>query len=479
MTAQTTTAITSFKHLFGDRAITPDSRTAFETTRTQPWSQANWQAAACYLHLSSAQEVSSTLGIIRETGCKFAIRSAGHNPNLGFNSAGETAVVLDLSNLRSRELSPNREVAYVGAGNQWGEIYAWLEGEGRSAVGGRCAEVGMGFLLGGGYPALPNLYGLGSDNVENFEVVLFDSKIINANTTENLDLFRALKGGGSNFGIVTRFDIRTHPLLNLQYSIKLFRPADYIAVNKATIDMQEAMGADPNIGIFTNYNPQFAAAGLVYANDTGDEYEILDAKLSAALPVPIMVPCPKTEGSQSSLTKIMDHPGGPQKRYVGTLSTKHSEKLYADVYHAWQETLPTIPEGGVLHYTIQPLGTACVEKSESSGGNVMGLEGCAQCWWVFTCEWPDQGQDSPGDTAARSALDTLVQKVQEYARSKGLLLDYLTSNFASAGQPVLQSYGFENVKLMREAANKYDPEGLFQKQQCGGFLLRDISGLEV
>ncbi|KAL4790312.1 6-hydroxy-D-nicotine oxidase [Aspergillus venezuelensis] len=463
MTTQITAAIASFKELLGDRAVFPASSTTFEASRTKPWSQGNWQPAACYVHLNDVQEVASALNIVREIGCNFAIRSAGHNPNTGFNNADETGVVLDLSNLRSRELSADKEIAYVGAGNQWGGIYTWLEGEGRSIVGGRCAEVGMGFLLGGGYPALPNLHGLGSDSVVNFEVALSDGKIVNANSSENTDLFRALKGGGSNFGIVTRFDIKTHPSLNLQYSIKLYKPDDYVAINKATIRMQAEMEADPKIGVFTNFNPQFGAVGLVYANAAG------------TLPEPIMVPVPKTGGSQSSLTKVMGHPGGPQKRYVGTLSTKYSEDLYEDVYLAWRKALPKIPDGGVLHYTIQPLGAVCVEKSEDFGGNVLGLESCAQCWWVFTCEWPDQGFDS-SDTAARSALDSLVESAQESARCRGLLLNYLTSNFASANQAVLQSYGGENVKLMREVAGKYDPDGLFQKQQWGGFLLRDLPG---
>ncbi|KAL4961862.1 FAD-binding oxidoreductase [Aspergillus stella-maris] len=478
MSIQAATATKLFQALFADRAVTPDLPSTFETSRTKPWSQGNWQAAACYVLLSNTQEVSSALNVIKETGCRFAIRSAEHNPNRGFNNADESGVVLDLSNLRSRELSADKEIAYIGAGNQWGEIYAWLEGEGRCIVGGRCAEVGMGFLLGGGYPALPNLYGLGSDNVVNLEVVLPDSRIVNANSSENTDLFRALKGGGSNFGIVTRFDIKTHPILDLQYSIKLYRPDDYVAINKATIKMQEEMEAEPRIGVFTNFNPQFGAVGLVCANATGIEYDELESKLSAALPDPIMIPVPKTEGSQSSLTKVMAHPGGPQKRYVGTLSTKYSEDLYEDVYLAWQKSLPKIPDGVVLHYTIQPLGAACVEKSDSHGGNVLGLEICAQCWWVFSCEWPDQGFDS-SDTEARSALDSLVEGAQESARSKGLLLNYLTSNFASAGQAVLQSYGAENLKLMQAAAQKYDPDGMFQKQQWGGFLLRDLPGVEA
>lgn len=89
--------------------------------------------------------------------------------------------------------------------------------------------------------------------------------------------------------------------------------------------------------------------------------------------------------------------------------------------------------------------------------------------WVFTCEWPKDGDD----VAAQSAVDTMSEKVQNLAKARGLLLDFRCMSFATASQKVLGSYGAENVKRMQEVAAKYDPEGVFQKLQNGGFLLRE------
>ena len=88
---------------------------------------------------------------------------------------------------------------------------------------------------------------------------------------------------------------------------------------------------------------------------------------------------------------------------------------------------------------------------------------------MFTCEWPKDGDD----TAAQNAVDKMLERVQSLAEERQLLLDYRCMSFAQASQKVLGSYGAENVQRMQDVAAKYDPEGVFQKLQHGGFLLRN------
>ncbi|GLA46849.1 hypothetical protein AnigIFM63604_011450 [Aspergillus niger] len=88
----------------------------------------------------------------------------------------------------------------------------------------------------------------------------------------------------------------------------------------------------------------------------------------------------------------------------------------------------------------------------------------------FAYEWPKDGSD---DAAAQKAVDTISKTVQCLAKTKGTLLDFKYMTFDTGSQKVLGSYGAENIKLMQEVAAKYDPEGVFQKLQNGGFLLLD------
>ncbi|KAK6838553.1 hypothetical protein RU639_000035 [Aspergillus parasiticus] len=365
----------------------------------------------------------------------------------GFSSADETAIVLDIRQLRSKELTSDG-VARVGSGNTWGEVYAWLEEQKLSAIGGRDQQVGLGgFLLGGGMGALPNLHRLGADGVRKFEVLLADGRLINANANENADLHRVLKGGGSNYGIVTRFDLETHPLVNVQYTINLYSPDDHVEINKATVAVQKAMEDDPKIGLFTNFNDGFVAVGLLYGDTPAEPPSAFESLYN--LKSLMTTALPTTNGTLLSLAQTMGHTRVSQKRAVCSVTTQVSQELYEEVYKSWVEVCKTLPAGCVLHYTIQPMGKPVLVG--------------------FHCEWPQEGSD---DAIAQQAVNKMSEMVPSLARETGLLLDFKCKSFAMASQRVLGSYGAENIKRMQEAAAKYDPEGVFQKLQYGGFLLR-------
>ncbi|KAL2783765.1 6-hydroxy-D-nicotine oxidase [Aspergillus keveii] len=489
------------------RVITPDADTSapasasaadFTTLTNQPWSSTCWQAPAAYILPESSSEVATALSILKQSGIKFVVRSTGHNPNPGFSSIGDEGVVIDLAKLQRREIVEvnevtaaesgigcgNGKIARVGAGNRWGVVYDWLEKQGLSAIGGRDPGVGMGLLVGGGLGAVPNLHGVPSNGLRGVEIVLSDGRIVNANADENADLYRALKGGGSNFGIITRFDLATHPLIPLQYSITLYSPSDYTNINRATVQLQEDMESEPRIGTFTNFNSAFVAVGFITAGDSASSsqveseggsgtvteafkpFESLDSKMMDA--------CPTTNGTLGSLAKVMAHAAGDEKKkYVRTLTTTPSADLYNDAYNAWRAALDTIPKDAVLHYTIQPVGSTCVREAEKAGGNILGLKAVAQCWWVFTIEWPRESTPED-DAAARNAVTCLVEKVRNAAKSRDHLLPYLCATFASSDQGVLSSYGAQNIEIMKAVSRKYDPDGVFQSQQYGGFLLRDL-----
>lgn len=101
--------------------------------------------------LNTTQEVASALAIVRKTGSKFAIRTSGHNPNVGFSSVDGSGVVLDLRGLNSKALDGDN-ILHAGGGCVWGDIYPFLEEHGRSPIGGREVQVGLGgFLTGGAY----------------------------------------------------------------------------------------------------------------------------------------------------------------------------------------------------------------------------------------------------------------------------------------------------------------------------------------
>lgn len=141
------------KTAFPGRVTSPDAVSEYEEAITRPWSQTCWTSAAAYVRLSNADEVAKALDIVKATGAKFAIRTTGHNPNAGFSNVADMGVVLDIRPFQSKDIGQDG-FARFGAGNTWGEVYAWLEERKLSAIGGRDGQVGLaGFLLGGICPS--------------------------------------------------------------------------------------------------------------------------------------------------------------------------------------------------------------------------------------------------------------------------------------------------------------------------------------
>ncbi|KAI0151860.1 FAD-binding domain-containing protein [Xylariaceae sp. FL1272] len=315
-------------------------------------SQTCWTQAAAYFQPQTAQAVADGLEIISRNGTRFAIRTHGHIPNLGSSNVSKDGIVFDLHKLCSLSLDAAAVVLHVGSGATWGDVYSFLDERYLSAIGGRDTTIGVGgFLLCGGYPALPNLHGTGADGVPSFEVVLADSTIITADAQNHADLYRALKGGGSNFG----------------------------------------NGKNPKINLITNVNSDFIVIGLLSADGPEDRPE--EFKPITDLTSKINSLMPTQSGTILSLAQAMAHPSKPERRTIGSVATKVSSDLYDDVYACWKEVTSKLPAGVRLHYTIQPVTAAAIQAGENAGHNVMGLEKVSQCWWVFTAEWKQQSDD--------------------------------------------------------------------------------------
>jgi FAD/FMN-containing dehydrogenase len=162
----------------------------------------------CIVSPTTVEEVSTAIITITNSHCQFAIRSGGHT---SFGGACNIAdgITIDLRALNSITLSDDGSTVSVGVGASWGDVYAFLDPLGLSVAGGRAAQVGVGGLtIGGGISYFSPRYGWTCDTVTNFEVVLANGTVVQANEKENPDLLVALRGGAANFGIVTRVDFR-------------------------------------------------------------------------------------------------------------------------------------------------------------------------------------------------------------------------------------------------------------------------------
>ena len=156
-------------------------------------------------------DVISAVHFARQNSLRVSIRSGGHNAGgLGICDDG---LVIDLSAMNYVRVEPATRTVRVGAGCTWGDVDHATHAFGLAVPSGIISTTGVGGLtLGGGLGHLTRQFGLTVDNLISADLVLADGRFVVANATENADIFWAIRGGGGNFGIVTSFQFRAHPV---------------------------------------------------------------------------------------------------------------------------------------------------------------------------------------------------------------------------------------------------------------------------
>src|SRR6266480_3488394 len=160
---------------------------------------------------ATTADVAAAVNTARDSGLVVAVRCGGHSfPGL---STCDDGMQIDLRGLKSITVDPQARTSRVGGGVLWGEFDQATQEYGLHTPGGRVTTTGIGgFTTGGGYGWTSSKHGLTCDNLVSAEVVTADGRVLTASEDENEDLFWGICGGGGNFGVVTRFDFRLHPL---------------------------------------------------------------------------------------------------------------------------------------------------------------------------------------------------------------------------------------------------------------------------
>lgn len=159
----------------------------------------------------SATDVCEAIQFARANGVLLSVKGGGHN--VAGTSLTDGGLTIDMSRMRRVEVDPGRRLARVGGGCVLGDVDRATQAHGLATVLGSNSDTGVaGLTLGGGFGYLARQFGLAIDNLEEAEIVTVDGQVRRAAEDENTDLFWAVRGGGGNFGVVTRFTFRLHPV---------------------------------------------------------------------------------------------------------------------------------------------------------------------------------------------------------------------------------------------------------------------------
>src|SRR5215470_13839834 len=175
------------------------------------WNAAFNRKPALIARCAGAADVMRAVSFASVHGLLTSVRGGGHS--LSGQSVCDGGLEIDLAPMRSVHIDPAAKLAHAEPGTLIGQFDREAQAFGLATTAGTAADTGVaGLTLGGGFGRIGPKYGLTIDNLTGAEVVTADGKLLRADAHENPDLFWALRGGGGNFGVVTSFEYRLHPV---------------------------------------------------------------------------------------------------------------------------------------------------------------------------------------------------------------------------------------------------------------------------
>jgi FAD/FMN-containing dehydrogenase len=250
---------------FEGRLIAPEDGDFDEARKI--WNGMIDKRPALIAQCAGTSDVVAAVNFAREKGLAVAVRGGGHN--VSGNATCDNGVVIDLRPMKGVSVDSDRRIARAEGGATWGEYDRETQRHGLASPGGAISTTGIaGLTLGGGFGWLSRSYGLVCDNVVSVEVVTASGEVLIASADENPDLFWAIRGGGGNFGVVTRFDYRLQKVGDLYAGLVLYPRSEareflkmYAGLTAGAPDELSTMAAflstpdgDPVVGVFSVYH---------------------------------------------------------------------------------------------------------------------------------------------------------------------------------------------------------------------------------
>ena len=166
---------------------------------------------AVIVRCRSAADAAAAVRFARRAGLEICVRGGGHN--VAGRAVADGAVMVDLAEMKGAVVDPEARTVRAEGGLTWAELNGATAEHGLAVTGGAISTTGIaGLTLGGGLGWLMAKFGLAADNVESIELVTAEGEVLEVDARSHPDLFWALRGGGGNFGVATRFTYRLHPL---------------------------------------------------------------------------------------------------------------------------------------------------------------------------------------------------------------------------------------------------------------------------
>ncbi len=408
------------------------------------------------IQAADARDVGPAIAFARETGLALAIRGGGHN--VAGNGTVDGAILLDMGSLNGVEVDPETRLVHVGAGARIADVDRATEPFALAVPMGVVSATGIaGLTLGGGVGWLTRPYGLTIDNLDSADVVLATGAAVHASASENPDLFWGLRGGGGNFGVVTSFTFRAHPLNPAVFAGTLIyeRPR-WTAALSAFVEW--AAGVPDEITTLITFmvppadwelgDQVLMFLGFAWAGADRAEGEAVIGRLRAACPPDVAVLDPtRWVTFQSAFDSIL--PNGVRAYWRNHSFDRFDERMIHALVErcgaqTWFGTAADLHHMGAAYGRVAEDATAFPNRA-------------AQYWLNIYGFWADAGDD-----AARIAWVKGFSEAMRPDAIAGEYVNFLGTDEVDPGLKALAAYGPTKLHRLATVKRRYDPENLFR-----------------
>jgi FAD/FMN-containing dehydrogenase len=412
------------------------------------------------LRCTSTDDVVAAVGVARANGLRPSIRCGGHS--VSGKALSDGGLTFDLSGLREVTVDAERQLVHAGGGCLLGTIDEATAPHGLIVPAGIMSETGVGGLaLGGGIGWFSRKHGLTCDQFESLEVVLASGEVVEASTTQHPELFWALKGGGGNFGVVTRFTFRAHqfgPMMRI--GVSLYQPEDaaqalreyarVVPTLPRTVGwhaaLKDVMPALPFVP------PELVGQRLLmlvamWLDDADDPEgtELIERLVAVGRP---SVKATTTMPFAGRVQKLLDEEFADGHRYY----TK--EAHVSDLADEAIDTLVAFWKDMPMHGEVEIIGLGGAISDVAEDATAFANRGYL-LWLNFAMSWDDPANDQDYIDRTRKIVGDLKPWT-----GKGIYINML--NFDEMDRVVEAFGGPEKYARLGRVKAQYDPENFFR-----------------
>ncbi|KAL2063148.1 hypothetical protein VTL71DRAFT_6220 [Oculimacula yallundae] len=452
---------------------------AYRSESTHYWDSRASKSPKCVFVPIHVDEVAQAVVALNLCKSQFAVRGAGHMPVPGAANT-DGGVLIAMSDFKTIGVSGDETSVEVGAGLNWHELYAILQYQDLVVVGGRLKTIGVaGLTLGGGISYLTSKYGFAMDNVLAYEVVTASGDIITATAESDPELFWALKGGGNNFGIVTKFTLAAYkaPKVATGFSYHTEEAVDdYITAVANFANYHEDVDTGAG-GIFIllvmpskieSRNLEKGVSIMIRTIQVGEVEKPPVFQNFTALPNSIF--STYAVSSLAEYVEPLDSEYQAGREIFGTHSMLVDEASIRRMWKSFKaatEKMAHIPDFYTA-FTFQPISQSAAKVAKTNGvGNTWGIDDSKPAlFWIISTNWRDASDDEEV-----IAWQTNIREEMHAANlAAGVGLDFVYMNDAGDDQDPFASIPPANLARLKSIRETYDPDFVFTNL-IGGFKL--------